>query len=100
MGDRIVADSDGWWYAGRQFQKKEDFELEQRVYTFLQSSAAFVTRSTNGGVYLFGTDVMQRAAEIRARFPEISGIQKTKIVRDRRHRARIDRKASLPRGFK
>jgi hypothetical protein len=100
MGDRILADSDGWWYAGRQFQKKEDFELEQRIYTFLQSSAAFVTRAANGSLHLFGKDLLQKSAELRRKFPEVSGIHKTKIVRDRRHRARIDRKASLPKGFK
>ena len=38
-GDRITCDADGWWYGGRASQPAGEFELEQRVYARLGSSA-------------------------------------------------------------
>jgi len=95
MGDRVEADAAGWWYAGRSFQRPDDFWLEQSVYAFLESSACFVHRTGEGDAYLVGEGVGRRAADIRRRFPGIAGAVEASIVRDRRHRARVDRAATL-----
>jgi acyl-CoA synthetase (AMP-forming)/AMP-acid ligase II len=96
MGDRVRADAQGWWYAGRQFQKLEDFELEQKVYALMQDSAAFIHRRENGELHLLGTQVLRHAERIRREYPQFAALHRANIVRDRRHRARIDRQASLP----
>lgn len=96
MGDRVRADEQGWWYAGRQFQKQEDFFMEQKLYSMMQNSAAFLQRDSSGHLDLFGEKVKRFSGEIRLAFPEIRDIISTRISRDRRHRARIDRTASLP----
>lgn len=98
MGDRIDADEAGWWYGGRSFQHPDDFRLEQAVYAALQSSACFVHRAGAGPAYLVGENLECRAAELRRRFPELAGVVEVAIARDRRHRARIDRLATLGRG--
>ncbi|MGH7302654.1 MAG: AMP-binding protein [Candidatus Rokuibacteriota bacterium] len=97
MGDRVEADARGWWYAGRAFQRPEDFQLEQAVYAVLESSACFVHRAHDGHAYLVGEKVAPRAVQLRRRFPHIAGVIEARIVRDRRHRARIDRAATLRR---
>lgn len=96
MGDRVTADADGWWYSGRQFQLRGDFEVEQQVYSLIQHSAAFVHRRPNGDLHLLGEQVPRHASRIRQAFPQFAGLHFARIARDRRHRARIDRKASLP----
>lgn len=96
MGDRIRSDADGWWYSGRQFQYLEDFELEQRVYSAIQHSAAFVHRRESGELHLLGEQVLRHVDRIRREFPQIAALHHVKIARDRRHRSRIDRGASLP----
>jgi acyl-CoA synthetase (AMP-forming)/AMP-acid ligase II len=98
MGDRVVADADGWWYAGRSFQPRDDFDREQAIYAYLESSASFVKRDKEGRPWLAGEGVQARATEIRARHPELAGVVELRIRRDRRHRARIDRPASLKEG--
>ena len=98
MGDRIEADAAGWWYGGRSSQRPEDFKLEQAVYSFLESSACFVHRVCDGEAYLIGEKIERRAEEIRQRFPELAGVVEMSIVRDWRHRARIDRAVTLRKG--
>ncbi len=98
MGDRIRLEEGKFWYEGRAFQNKEDFALEQSVYSFLQSSRAFLVRPKAGQLWLVGEGVARRDAEIRARFPQIQAVKELSIVRDRRHRARIDRARSLKKG--
>lgn len=99
MGDRIECDGDGWWFAGRATQPRADFELEQRVYSFLRTSKCFVHRARDGRAILCGEELGQRVAATGAplarTFPELSELREVRIVRDRRHRARIDRRASL-----
>ena len=94
MGDRIRADAlDGlMWYSGRSTQTKDIFELEQRVYRELQSSKSFIHTTGENTHYLVG-DVPPTSA-----IPDIAKTIKVKIYRDRRHRARIDRKKSITRG--
>lgn len=94
MGDRIETATDGWWYAGRSFQRPEDFELEQRLYSFLQSSKCFVHRDPRNERVLIGEGLLKNAPDIRRHFPEIDLIREAKIYRDARHRARIDRAKS------
>ena len=99
MGDRIEKEGAGWWYQGRSNQKSEDFLLEQRIYSFLQSSRSFVHRKRDTDHrWLMGENLKSRAAEIKKTFPEIQGVVEAKIYRDRRHRARIDRALSLKKG--
>ena len=98
MGDRVEADAVGWWYMGRSSQSLADFKLEQAIYTYLQSSSSFVHRDAEGRLVLLGEKLDGKRAEIKANFPEIESIFQLEIVRDRRHRARIDRAKSLKKG--
>ena len=102
MGDRILSDKAGWWYAGRTAQPVEEFELEQRIYADLGTSACFVHRHRDGRLLLYGEDLARLSdgshASILRRHRELDGVRQARIVRDRRHRARIDRKATLERG--
>lgn len=98
MGDRILADDEGWWYTGRVAQPEDEFHLEQRIYSCLGTSACFVSRVPSGRLVLFGDDVNRRVAatdRFGSLFPEVEGLEDLSIVRDRRHRARIDRKRTL-----
>lgn len=102
MGDRIINDQDGWWFGGRASQSKEDFDLEQRVYAFLGTSKCFVHRARDGRLILFGEEIRRRiraagTSRFEELFPELSHARDLRIVRDRRHRARIDRPRSLAR---
>ena len=94
MGDRIRFDAqDGlMWYNGRSAQSQYIFELEQRVYTSLQSSKSFIHSTSEGQHYLVGD--VPPSVDI----PGITKNVKAKIYRDRRHRARIDRMKSIARG--
>lgn len=98
MGDRIVEDAAGWWLRGRTAQRESDFGLEQRIYAKLETSKAFVHRTANEEVVLVGEGLSARAGEIKAAFPEVARTHDARIVRDRRHRARIDRALTLKRG--
>ncbi len=95
MGDRVEIDDAGWWYAGRAGQPAEQFRLEQDVYRFLGSSAGFVHDDRPSGLQWIGEGVRDRAGEIRRQFPQFAGVVEARIVRDRRHRARIDREGTL-----
>ncbi|HEX2719028.1 MAG TPA: hypothetical protein VHM67_15270, partial [Gemmatimonadaceae bacterium] len=92
---------DGWWFGGRVAQPEEQFALEQRLYAALETSKCFVER-LDGRLVLFGEGVTTRARErgiaIRRDFAEIAEVRELEIVRDRRHRARIDRARSLAKG--
>jgi acyl-coenzyme A synthetase/AMP-(fatty) acid ligase len=94
MGDRVDQDRDGLWYMGRSFQSKEDFLLEQRIYASLQRTNCFIERNASGAVELYGERIHDLRSRLMREFPEISHVKETKMVRDRRHRARIDRRAS------
>lgn len=88
--------SDGWWYWGSMEQLPEDFLLEQEVYQSLNSSSSFIHRDANKNeLTLFGENVTRHTQKIRNRFPVIKNIREVGLVRDKRHRARIDRKRTL-----
>jgi len=97
MGDRIDTRGPGrddWWFAGRSSQETDDFELEQQAYSQLQSSNAFVHRRKTGERVLVGENV--RSASVKG----IDRCVEARICRDRRHRARIDRRRTLEKGAK
>lgn len=94
MGDRIQVDGNNeWWYQGRSQLLSEDFLLEQKVYQFLNHDRAFIQRKDDH-LHLIGEELKGRSSEIVRQFPEVKSIHEAKIIRDIRHRARIDRKAS------
>lgn len=97
MGDRIRADGEGWWYSGRSQQSLEAFELEQRVYAALGSSKAFVLDEGSSLSLCVEPDENLRDEtyqKLKNTHPRLD-LFEVKISRDRRHRARIDRAASL-----
>jgi len=95
MGDRIEIDSENsWWYQGRSQLLASDFLMEQKLYQLLNHDRAFIHRSENR-LLLVGEDFSNRLQEIKTALPEIENVFETTIIRDNRHRARIDRKATL-----
>ncbi len=100
MGDRIQSDDYGWWYMGRSSQSLSHFLLEQRIYSKLETSAGFIEISESGENILYIQNAKQRASVVKHHFPEVSKIYDTKIVRDLRHRSRIDRGRSAKRGVR
>lgn len=98
MGDRIVERDGGWYFAGRERQNLKDFEMEQRLYDLLGHSQAFIFRDQNQSldIYLEHQGESPKAL-VKAAFPEVRHVMATKIIRDRRHRARIDRERSMRR---
>jgi 4-hydroxybenzoate polyprenyltransferase len=96
MGDRIFLEKDFLWLQGRANQDQLDFALEQKIYSHLQSSKSFLHRSGDNKLILVGEDIHTRSDELKSRFPQIDIFLETKIIRDRRHRSRIDRVESLP----
>ncbi len=100
MGDRVIEEDGFFWIQGRQNQLKEDFVLEQKIYSFLKSSKAFIYRDANQNVILCGENLKSKQKEILEKFPEIDFIIESKIKRDRRHRSRIDRLKSLPSNYR
>jgi acyl-coenzyme A synthetase/AMP-(fatty) acid ligase len=98
MGDRVVQDAQGWWYQGRSSQAAEDFELEQRLYAKLGSSKSFLYRRKDGSRWLVGERVNNLGPRLVKEHPELGGVAEARIIRDRRHRARIDRGATLTKG--
>lgn len=100
MGDRIIEREGLFWYAGREAQQNEDFNLEQKVYTFLGSSRAFIHRDKVQGIILFGNDLEKKSDSLKKKFPQIIQVVSSEIKRDHRHRSRIDRIKSLPRKYR
>src|SRR6185437_2068436 len=86
--DRIGESPVGWWYRGRGFQSAGDFELEQRIYSYIRTSACFVHRRSDTDAHLIGEIPSTRTSEILKAFPELRSVRYSKIIRDRRHRAR------------
>lgn len=96
MGDRInIDESQHWWYSGRSQMDMDDFFLEQSLYVFLGHDLAFFHRDSSQRMILIGENLKSRQAVLKQKFPQIDRIIETKILKDIRHRARIDRKAIL-----
>jgi len=95
MGDRVRMEDGYLWYMGRQTQSKDDFILEQTLYSEMQSSKSFLHRNEKEELTLFGEEVLKEKNRILKDHPEIKMIKDIKIKRDKRHRSRIDRQESL-----
>lgn len=95
LGDRIEKDNRGWWYHGRDQQPLEDFADEQKIYTAIGSSKAFIVRAEDGRRSVYVEGAALRVSNVRSVCPDVQTIYQTIIRRDRRHQARIDRDASL-----
>ncbi len=93
MGDRIKIDKAGLWYDGRDFQTHEDFQSEQKIYHELGHSKAFINTSKEKRE-LVGEFSAEQAKTIIEKY-RLDGARKGKIIRDPRHRARIDRNKTL-----
>jgi len=96
MGDRLKHSEGYLWFAGRESQRPEDFELEQKIYSRLKSSKSFLHRSASGSLCLIGEGIKKHSTELKEVFPQIDDFFDSKIKRDHRHRARINRIKSLP----
>ncbi len=95
MGDRVRTDESGWWYAGRSGQSPRSFDLEQKVYSLLGSSKAFVIETDGRFEICVDIDRAKRKEVEKLLALEASSrLFEVEIQRDRRHRARIDRAAS------
>ena len=90
MSDRIILNQEGWWYGGRTQQDRIEFETEQKIYSLLNSSRSFIYKR-----WLIGEGVAKHKSEILKQYPTLNGVIEANIYRDRRHRARIDRKKTL-----
>ena len=98
MGDRVVVRDGIWWYGGRSSQSETDFMIEQKLAMHLETSKVFCARDDRGGleIYVDGNEGVRRKAATFLKSTELDLKQdyevfSTTIVRDHRHRARIDR---------
>jgi len=96
MGDRIQIDNDNClWYQGRDFQTKEDFLLEQKIYSQINSSEGFIFTKGNEKIFVTSTKAVD-IKKIKSLFPEIESIKFVReIFKDRRHLSRLDRHKTL-----
>jgi acyl-CoA synthetase (AMP-forming)/AMP-acid ligase II len=97
MGDRVKLQDGVWWYRGRSSQSETDFQREQELATAIDSSKVFLHRSETGSCAVYFEGLRERLSRVRietAKWKEPVDLYHTTIVRDRRHRARIDRDAS------
>ena len=98
MGDQIFQEEDGLWYKGRDFQEATEFDLEQSVYSLIKKTTSFVKKNDDS-FHLYGELNDDEISNVMRAFPEINEVTKLKIIRDPRHRARIDRDKSLKKGL-
>jgi acyl-CoA synthetase (AMP-forming)/AMP-acid ligase II len=96
MGDRMQEIDGCFWFMGREKQSQDDFLLEQVIYVFMNSSKSFLHRDKNKKLHLIGENIRTKEISLRQHFPQIHFYHEHPIVRDKRHRSRIDRQRSLP----
>ena len=99
MGDRLIKTDQGLFYNGRSFQTKEEFKLEQDIYSYMKASHSFI-KNQRGNLILYGKNVTHQKNQIKEKFPQLHDIIEKKIIRDPRHKARIDRELSFEKGDK
>jgi acyl-CoA synthetase (AMP-forming)/AMP-acid ligase II len=99
MGDRVRAEADGWWFQGRAEQSLSEFGLEQNIYSYLQDSRSMVA-NLNGVCTVVGENINNRLHDLKLKFPQVDRWMESPMIRDRRHRARIDRKKTLQKFIK
>lgn len=99
MGDRMRLDTKGaLWFSGRAFQSENDFLAEQKSYSFLGHCNAFIHRDALNRAWLLGEGAVGHEKTLRRELPFLYGVEDLIILRDARHRARIDRKQTLQKG--
>ncbi len=94
MGDRVSLKNGVLWYGGRSSQSETDFEREQQLYSALDTSKLFLHRERDGSLQLYCEGAKDKLSRIQSEIQnwnERVSIYQTEIIRDRRHRARIDR---------
>lgn len=100
-GDRILQDENGLWFAGRRQQSFEDFLAEQKIYAKLGHSRAFIRRDSHKNPLIIADDGVRHVASVAG---EVLGrtvpVWNAFIVRDKRHRSRIDRTNTWERGLR
>ncbi|MFK7823300.1 MAG: AMP-binding protein [Oligoflexales bacterium] len=94
MGDRIKQDEGFWWYRGRSGQAEESFMNEQYLYKAIGSSAGFLNEEGGIPIY-YGQNASLQKDVIQRAIPRITKVMSINIKRDPRHKARIDRVASM-----
>ena len=97
MGDRIKQDNGFWWYRGRSGQTEDMFLNEQSLYQALGTSAGFLGKEDGSEIY-YGQNASLQKDVIQKTIPGVTEVKSIKIKRDARHRARIDRLASMKKG--
>jgi acyl-coenzyme A synthetase/AMP-(fatty) acid ligase len=100
-GDRILSDEEGFWFAGRSTQTFDDFLFEQKLYAKLGHTRAFLHRDLNGHGLLIADDdcdhVRASASNVTS---ESLPVRIGTLLRDRRHRSRIDRQGTWERSLR
>lgn len=92
MGDRMLLDENGLWYSGRANQLYEDFLFEQKLYSKLGHSRACLLRGPHGHKILIADDERSHVNQLAQSIaPDSYETWRGMILRDRRHRSRIDR---------
>jgi acyl-CoA synthetase (AMP-forming)/AMP-acid ligase II len=97
MGDDVIIDARGLWYQGRSGQGPELFWQEQAIYRALRHDDAFVHQTATGERTLFAAAPSEQLETIKRDHADLAVVRVKRIVRDRRHRARVDRINSIPR---
>ncbi len=92
-GDRVFLDANkDLWYEGRTAQAHKQFLMEQKIYTIVKHSMAFVFENDQKELCVAGVKIKSFAEEIRKSFPQLKHFYNVSKIRyDRRHHARIDR---------
>lgn len=101
MGDRIDIDNEkNWWYMGRS-QNPNFFQTnEERIYQIIKNDSAFLFLNEKNELSLAGENIKSYLEAIKKIQPNIVNFYQSRIIKDKRHRARIDRKASIEKAKK
>jgi acyl-CoA synthetase (AMP-forming)/AMP-acid ligase II len=101
MGDRMFLDGDGLWYMGRQGQALDDFIFEQKIYARLGHTRAFLHRDNIGNAIFVADDDAHQVEKVATDLLGEKPVVMTSVLsRDRRHRSRIDRRATWEKGLR
>ena len=100
MGDRVqtLEGTSALWYLGRSSRSLENVLLEQRIFSFLDSSDGFLIDTDRFGKCFVSSSPKAASLRFRNSFEQVKEILVvSKIERDKRHRARIDIKRTIAR---
>jgi acyl-coenzyme A synthetase/AMP-(fatty) acid ligase len=100
MGDRVqtLDETSALWYLGRSSRTLENVLLEQRIFSFLDSSDGFLIDTDRFGKCFVSSSTKAESLKFRNSFEQVKEILVVrKIERDKRHRARIDIKRTIAR---